>query len=259
MAGATDLYPAAGELPLKGAFVDVSRLSDLKGIKRDGDEIRIGAATTWTEIVRAELGPAFSALQESAREVGAGQIQNRGTIGGNLCNASPAADGVPPLLILDAEVELVSHRGARRLRLADFITGNRRNALAPGEIMSAIFVPAQPPGARSIFLKFGARRYLVISIAMIAVLLETENGVVSDARLAIGACSAVARRLPQAERAMIGRPVAGLAQSIAAEHLAELSPIDDIRATASYRRDAALTLARRAIEACAAGETGGAA
>jgi CO/xanthine dehydrogenase FAD-binding subunit len=258
LAGGTDVFPGAGERPLTGRIVDLSRLRGLRGITRSGEEIRIGAATTWTDLVRADLPPAFDALRAAAREIGAIQIQNRGTIGGNLCNASPAADGVPPLLILDPEVELVSTRGARRLPLASFITGNRRTLLAPDEMLAAVLVPAPAPGARSTFLKLGARRYLVISIAMVAVLLDIEAGVVGGARVALGACSAVAQRLPLAEAALIGRKAdATLSDGLRVEHLAALTPIDDVRASASYRNDAALVLLRRAVDACVRGEAGG--
>ena len=258
LAGGTDVFPGAGERPLTGCIIDISRLPGLTGVTRAGGEIRIGAATTWTDLVRAELPPAFDALRAAAREIGAVQIQNRGTIGGNLCNASPAADGVPPLLILDAAVELVSRRGVRRLPLTQFITGNRRTLLGADELLTAIILPAPAAGMRSTFLKLGARRYLVISIAMAAVLLDIREGVVRGARLALGACSAVAQRLPVAEAILIGRRAdAALDAVLSAEHLAALAPIDDVRATAAYRRRAALTLLRRALASCVRGEAGG--
>jgi CO/xanthine dehydrogenase FAD-binding subunit len=224
----------------------------------DGACVRIGAATTWSDIARADLPPAFDALKVAARDVGAVQIQNRATIAGNLCNASPAADGAPPLLILDAEVELASRRGIRRLALDAFIDGARRTLLAPDEVMTAIITPLPSPTMRSTFFKLGARRYLVISIAMVAVALDIVEGVVRDARIAVGACSAVAQRMRQAERRLIGAPASsGLGRSIEASDLAQLAPIDDIRASADYRRDAALTLLRRTIDACALRQTGG--
>jgi CO/xanthine dehydrogenase FAD-binding subunit len=258
MAGGTDLYPGAGERPLQGAYVDVSNIAMLRGVSVDGDSIRIGAATTWSDIARASLPPAFDALKVASRDVGAVQIQNRGTIGGNLCNSSPAADGAPPLLILDAEVELASRRGTRRLALDVFINGARSTLLAPDEVMTAIVTPLPASTMRSAFFKLGARRYLVISIAMVAVALDVVEGIVRDARIAVGACSAVAQRMREAERRLIGAPASpGLGRSIEAEHLVRLSPIDDIRASADYRRDAALTLLRRAIDACALGQTGG--
>jgi CO/xanthine dehydrogenase FAD-binding subunit len=258
MAGATDIFPAAGERPLSGDYIDVSNLHSLRGIRVDAEAVRIGAAATWTDIVAADLPPAFDALKVAAREIGAVQIQNRGTIAGNLCNASPAADGVPPLLILDASVELASNRGARRLPLSQFITGNRCTSLAPEEILTAIVMPAPAPTLRSAFLKLGARRYLVISIVMVAAALDIVDGIVRDARIAVGCCSAVAQRIAKAERRLIGAPAhAGLGEAIEAPDLAALSPIDDVRATAAYRRDAALTLVRRAIETCVRGEAGG--
>ena len=131
LAGGTDVFPGAGERPLTGRIVDISRLREVRGVTRTSGEIRIGAATTWTDLVREDLPPAFDTLRAAAREIGAVQIQNRGTIGGNLCNASPAADGAPPLLVLDAEVELASTRGLRRMPLSRFITGNRRTLLEP--------------------------------------------------------------------------------------------------------------------------------
>ena len=258
IAGGTDVYPAAGERSLQGDYVDLSNISGLRGVRSDSASVRIGAATTWSEIARADLPAAFDALKVAARDVGAVQIQNRGTIAGNLCNASPAADGAPPLLILDAAVELASRRGTRRLALDVFIKGARRTLLAPDEVMTAIITPLPSPTMRSAFFKLGARRYLVISIAMVAVALDIVEGIVRDARIAIGACSAVAQRMKEAERRLIGAPAsAGLGRSIEASDLVRLSPIDDIRASADYRRDAALTLLRRAIDACALRQTGG--
>src|SRR5271155_1798911 len=258
LAGATDIFPGAGESPLRGNYVDVTNIAALRGVRFEGNAVRIGATTTWTDIVAADLPPAFDALKVAAREIGAVQIQNRGTIAGNLCNASPAADGVPPLLILDTSVELASNRGARRLPLSQFITGNRRTSLGPDEILTAIVMPAPAPTLRSAFLKLGARRYLVISIVMVAAALDIVDGIVRDARIAVGCCSAVAQRIAKAELRLIGAPAhAGLGEAIEASDLAALSPIDDVRATAAYRRDAALTLVRRAIETCVRGEAGG--
>jgi CO/xanthine dehydrogenase FAD-binding subunit len=258
IAGGTDVYPGAGERPLQADYVDVSDISALRGVSVVGAWVRIGATTTWGHIVRADLPHAFDALKVAARDVGAAQIQNRGTIAGNLCNASPAADGAPPLLILDAEVELASRRGTRRLALDVFINGARRTLLAPDEVMTAIVTPLPSSTIRSTFFKLGARRHLVISIAMVAVALDVVEGMVRDARIAIGACSAVAQRMRQAELRLLGAPASpDLGRSIEAKDLVQLSPINDIRASADYRRDAALTLLRRAIEACVLCQTGG--
>jgi CO/xanthine dehydrogenase FAD-binding subunit len=249
MAGGTDLYPSWVDRPQPERILDVTAISGLRGIAREADRWRIGGAATWTDIARAGLPPAFAALQAAAREVGSIQIQNRATIAGNLCNASPAADSVPPLLALDASVELASASGTRTLPLADFIKGNRRTEKRPDELLTAILVPAHADDARSVFVKLGARRYLVISIVMVAAnILRDAAGRIAHARVAVGSASAVATRLADLEAALTSAPPHTPAASLVSEaHLAPLAPIDDVRASAAYRRDAALTLIRRAL------------
>jgi CO/xanthine dehydrogenase FAD-binding subunit len=252
LAGGTDFYPALGERLPHGAVIDISALRDLRGVTFERDWIRIGGLTTWTEIIRLPLPRCFDGLKAAAREVGSMQIQNRGTVAGNVCNASPAADGIPPLLVLDAEVELVSPEGLRRVPLADFMVGNRRTLKHPGEILTAILVPRQIETAASSFVKLGARRYLVISISMVAAVLQSDDaGRILDARIAVGSCSACAKRLPGLENDLIGLPAApNIGRAVKATHLAPLAPIDDVRASAEYRIDASLTLVRRVLEAC---------
>jgi CO/xanthine dehydrogenase FAD-binding subunit len=259
LAGGTDYYPARVGKPIDDDILDISAISSLRGIHDEGHHWRIGATATWSDIIAAELPPLFDGLKLAACEIGGVQIQNAGTVAGNLCNASPAADGAPPLLVLEAEVELASIRGVRRMPLSQFFVGNRRTLLAPDEVLTAVCLPTPSPNARSTFLKLGVRRYLVISIAMVAILLDIDgDGIVHDARVAVGACSAVAQRLPLAESALTGRVAdASLGATLREEHLAALAPIDDVRASANYRRSAALILVRRAIETCVRGETGG--
>jgi CO/xanthine dehydrogenase FAD-binding subunit len=252
LAGGTDFYPALGERKAAWPVLDVTAIPELRGIEVGPEQIRIGAAATWTEVIRTPLPRAFDALKAAAREVGSVQIQNRATVAGNICNASPAADGVPPLLALDAEIELVSMRGERRAPLATFITGNRKTAREDGEIVSAILVPRTTEGS-SAFLKLGTRRYLVISIAMVAVNLEADAGRVTQVRIAVGSCSPVARRLHELERELVGAGLDGLGAPVEPRHLDVLSPIDDLRGTAEYRRDAARTLVARALQSAAAG------
>jgi CO/xanthine dehydrogenase FAD-binding subunit len=252
LSGGTDFYPSLCDRPACGAIVDISAVGELSGIAIGPSEVRIGARTTWTEIVRCDLPRAFDALKAAAREVGSIQIQNTGTVAGNLCNASPAADGVPPLLALDAEVEIrAAAAPPHRLPLSQFIVDYRKTALQPGEMVSAIIVPRTIEGT-SAFLKLGARHYLVISIAIVAAILEKgRNGRIAKARIAVGSCSAVARRMRDAEAALIGAPVeSGVSRRIAERELIGLTPIDDVRATAAYRSDAVLTLIRRAVESC---------
>ena len=248
LAGGTDHYPARVVRPLAEDILDISALEALRGIRRTEDGWRIGATTTWTQLLEAELPPLFDALKQAAREVGGVQIQNAGTVAGNLCNASPAADGVPPLLALDAEVELASAKGTRSLKLDEFILGPRRTARRADELLTAITVPDPRAAARSRFLKLGARRYLVISIAMVAAVIEAKSDYVSAARVAVGACSPVAQRLPALEQALIGAPLdARLGERVRAEHLAPLAPLDDSRGSADYRREAAQTLVARCL------------
>lgn len=255
VAGATDVYPAHVGRPLDDDILDITAIEDLRGIHDRGDHWRLGATTTWTDLIEADLPPCFDGLCLAAREVGGEQIQNRATVAGNLCNASPAADGVPPLLTLQARVEL-SHAGGRReLPLDDFITGNRRTAREAGELLSAVLIPKPAAGARSGFLKLGARRYLVISIVSVAGLLEVDDDSrVAVARLAVGSCSEVAQRLPALEAALAGRPAnAGLADGLRPEHLDPLAPIGDCRGSAAYRGDAAGTMVARLLAQLGAG------
>jgi CO/xanthine dehydrogenase FAD-binding subunit len=254
LAGGTDFYPALGERLPQGDVVDITALREIRGISLDQDWIRIGGLTTWSEVIRAQLPSCCDALKSAAREVGSIQIQNRGTIAGNLCNASPAADGVPPLLALDAQVELASTAGVRRLALEHFLTGSRKTLRQAGEILAAVLIPRGIDDAPSAFLKLGARRYLVISISMVAAIVQSdESGRVAVARVAVGSCSATAKRLRSLEHDLVGQPSAsGIGRGVQTAHLAELSPIDDVRATGDYRRDASLTLVRRALEACVA-------
>ena len=246
LAGGTDFYPARVGQTIEEDILDISAIPVLRGISSVSTGWRLGATTTWSELLEADLPPLFDGLKQAAREVGGRQIQNAGTLAGNICNASPAADGVPALLALDAEVEIAGST-ARRLPLRQFITGVRRTALAPGELVVALHVPRPRRDAESAFLKLGARRYLVISIAMAAATLEFAEGSVAAARVAVGACSPVAERLPALEAALIGAPRDRLADRVDAAQLAPLSPIDDVRGSAIYRRDVVVTLLRRLL------------
>ena len=250
LAGGTDFYPAQGAKPFRDNVLDINGLAELRAIAEAEDHWRIGARTTWTDIVRHPLPAAFDALKSAAREVGSVQIQNVASVAGNLCNASPAADGVPALLALDADVELRSAKATRHLPLGVFILGNRRTALQPGEMVTAICVPKRSAVGTSAFVKLGARRYLVISIAMAAVRLVIENGVVADAAIAVGSCSAVARRLLGVEAALRGQQVtAALADAVLSASIDELSPIADVRGSAEYREQAAREIVVRAVRA----------
>ncbi|MBO6897872.1 MAG: FAD binding domain-containing protein [Shimia sp.] len=248
VAGCTDVFAAMENQELSGDVVDVTRLQELKGVREDSDGWRIGAATTWREISQLEMPRAFEMLLQSGREIGGVQVQNSGTIGGNICNASPAADGVPPLLALDASVELMSVRGTRYIRLNDFLTGAGRSVCQKDELVSAILIPKSSGTGHSRFLKLGARKHLVISIAMVAVRLDVENSVIKTAAIAVGACGPVAKRAFDLENALIGAEVGEAAGLVSKDNLASIiAPISDIRATAEYRAEAALELIRRGL------------
>jgi len=252
LSGGTDFFPALGERQVSGPVVDISGLSELRGISIETDRIRIGGLTTWTEVLRTPLPTCYDGLKSAAREVGSIQIQNRGTVAGNLCNASPAADGIPPFLTLNAIIELASQTGTRHLPLAEFVLGNRKTARRPDEVLAAVMIPREVDGARSAFVKLGSRRYLVISIVMVAAVVQVDaSGRVAQARIAVGSCSAVAQRLTELERTLVGAQVAlGFSDVVSREHLTRLAPIDDVRATADYRSDVALTLVKRTLEQC---------
>jgi CO/xanthine dehydrogenase FAD-binding subunit len=258
LAGGTDFYPAqtartAWFEATPRNILDISGIEALKGIRETEIGTKFGALTTWAEIRDAALPPAFDGLKLAAREIGGQQVQNRGTIAGNLCNASPAADGVPPLLTLDASVEIASLRGQRSVPVAEFITGNRKTILAADELVTAVHVPKLEPGARSTFLKLGARAYLVISIVSVGAVVHVgDDRCIARSRIAIGACSAVPQRLTQLEHDLTGTPAADAIRVVAAKHMATLQPIDDVRGSADYRRGAALVVTRRALAHCVA-------
>ena len=259
MAGGTDVYPGKttragwGRMAHKDVL-DITAVPGLDRIEETDGHWRIGALVTWTDVVRSDLPPLFDGLRAAAKEIGGQQIQNRGTLAGNLCTASPAGDGIPNLLALDAEVEAASVRGARVEPVERFLDGYRHTTLAPDEIVTALLVPKR--GGRGAFRKLGARRYLVISIVMAAGVVETDaGGTVAHAQLAVGACSPVARRLRALEERLLGQRLSpDLSGLVTPEDFAGLSPLDDVRASAAYRLAAAETLVRDLLSGLAAPE-----
>ncbi len=263
LAGATDLF---ANRAIPAHLLDLSRITCLREayiVHAHAAYLRLGSAFTWGQCQDGRLeklvGPhaGLEALQLAAREIGGQQVQQQGTLVGNLCNASPAADGVPVLLSLGAQVECVSVRGHRVIPLEDFILAPRRIALAPDELVTALRLPLGPVHWRCVshFQKLGSRASLLISIAMCAVWLACEqkagrNRIVA-ARIAVGSCSPVARRFPLLEAQLLGRePAAALTwleQGEWKSELAVLSPVEDIRATATYRRHAAGVLVYRSL------------
>jgi N-methylhydantoinase B len=257
LAGGTDVYPvrtarrAWGD-PTHKDVLDITAVPGLRGITEEPGGWRLGALTTWSDLAMADLPPLFDGYRQAAREVGGVQVQNLGTLAGNIVTASPAGDGIPNLMALDAQVELASRAGTRTLPFSAFATGYRQTALRPDEIVTALIVPTLD-GARSTFLKLGARKYLVISIAMVSAVAVTDaEGRITTARIAVGACSAVAKRLTSLEAALAGVPLAAAASRVEAGHFASLAPIDDVRASGAYRLTAAQALVRDALADLAA-------
>jgi CO/xanthine dehydrogenase FAD-binding subunit len=219
------------------ALLNLNQVSELKGWSRDNGTLRLGASLTYTEC-RRELGELIPALAEAARTVGSPQIQNRGTIGGNLGTSSPAGDSLPPLLVENAEVELASVRGERRLPLAEFLVGPKQNALADDELIVGVRVA--PSGARQTFMKVGPRNAMVIAVASLALSVDRER---DEIRAAYGSAGPVAALVTGSLDDPASFP----------ERVAEAaSPIDDVRGTAAYRRHALRVLTERALERCAA-------
>jgi len=251
LAGGTDFFPASGDYPLPEKILDITQVEELRYIRSDDSGWTIGAGTTWTDLIQANLPRVFDSLKEAAREVGSIQIQNAGTIAGNLCNASPAADGVPPLLTLNAEVELASVKGQRRLLLSEFIHGPRNTDIEANELMTAIHIPSLPDTARSGFFKLGSRKYLVISVVMASiVLLADEQDKLVHVSIAVGACSAVAKRLTALEQRLLGKSIhSDLLSLLTLDLFDSLTPIDDVRSSGQYRTLSAFEIVRRLLGA----------
>ena len=256
VAGGTDIYPAHVGRPLDGDYLDLSSIEDLAGITDAGVGWHIGANATWAELAAAELPPLFDGLKAAAREIGGWQVQQAATLVGNICNASPAADGVPALMSMDAAVEIRSARGLRQMPISEFVLGNRRTALAGDEMVRAIRIPKPAGDALSGFLKLGARHYLIISIVAVAGVLELDGERrIRAARLTVGACSEVALRLPDLERALLGQPLSpDLAGLVGPEHFTDLRPIDDLRGDRDYRRHSARVLTGRLLRGLGGGD-----
>ena len=249
VAGSTDLFPSTDRQTLDGHILDITAIEELRELMQTDKGWSIGAATTWSDIISSDLPPAFDGLKLAAREVGSIQIQNAGTVAGNICNASPAADGIPCLLSLDSSVELISVRGRRSVPLASFIAGPRKTTIASDEIVTRIIAPQDSCKGTSHFLKLGARKYLIISIAMVATRLLVEDGIIAQAGISVGACTPVAVRLTEAETALVGKPAIPSSITSISDPMIQnaLLPIDDIRATGEYRSMATAELVRRSL------------
>jgi carbon-monoxide dehydrogenase medium subunit len=239
-----------GEPP--ASVVDLWAIDALRGVAIDGGALSLGALTTYTDIRRSALcREHVPALVDAAATIGAAQIQNRGTLGGNIANASPAGDTLPVLLAMDAVFVLGSERGEREVPAAAFWTGYRRTVLARDELVLRVLVPLAPDRAMT-FRKVGTRRAQSISKVVLAVAWRTPAGepraAWRDVRVALGSVAATPVRAPATEAVLEGRQPTPDTAELAAETLAgELSPIDDVRSTAAYRRLVAARLIHRTV------------
>lgn len=249
LAGATDAMVNAPHRPAPAGILDLWGLAELIGVRAGAGEIAIAAATPWQVIQRDEaVLRSIPILAAAAREIGALQIQVRGTIGGNVATSSPVGDSLPVLLALDAVVDVASVRGMRTIAYRDFCVGYRTTALAADELIAAVRIPVPGAGVRLHWRKVGTRRAQSISKVMAAAAIEVAGGVVTSARLALGAVADRPVRVTAAEAAVIGQPVGpASADAAAAAVRSSITPIDDVRSTAAYRLEVAANLVRRFV------------
>jgi len=265
LAGGTDacVYMAEG-ICSPEALIDISDLDALKGIEtvvvEAGEEtVRIGACTTLAEIAASELLP--NCLRQGAHAVGSPQIRNLGTIGGNVCNASPCGDTLAPLLTLDARLVLRSTDGTRIVASSDFFTGPKQTVMESHEILEAIEFPAAFRGKASAFRMIGNRKGQAISQVNAAVCVTVDSGTIADVRVAVGSVAPIPLRLAKLEEFLPGRAIADVDPNEIREPVIEgIRPIDDVRSTATYRQEVTVSLVFDALRACAvqvAGEGAG--
>jgi carbon-monoxide dehydrogenase medium subunit len=252
IAGGTDMLPQMRNLKqTPSTLIDISHISDLRYIQESEDEVLIGALTTWSDILESPLiQKTAPALAQAASLVGAPMTRNRGTIGGNLGNASPAADSLPPLLTLDAIVHLNSQSGQRQVPLRNFLTGPGTTDLKADEYIQQVSYKKVALPFGNVFNKLGPRQGMTISIASVAVLLALDaNGKITLARIALGAVAPTAVRCPDAEAFLLGKePSTELWQEAAHQVRKAIAPIDDVRGTQEYRHHIAGILTRRALQ-----------
>lgn len=255
LAGGTDVMVQYQRHEISPAhLVCILNLRELAGIQTQDGVVTIGALTTHRELATSELiRREFTGLAEAANTVGGWQTQNIATLGGNLCNASPAADTPPPLLVADAAVRLRSRRGERTVPLGDFFLGRRETARRPEELLVDITIQRPPPSTGEVYLKLGRRHAMEIAVVGLAMRLTFDDALreVREARLAL--CSVAPRpfRATEAEQALVGSRLEPEALERAGALAAgRTSPIDDVRASGEYRRWMVAALVRRAAELC---------
>lgn len=238
-AGGTDLMVLMNARMLDAReFINIWGLSELKGIDDEGDYLRIRALTTYTDLIKSDLIRKYvPSLVEASRTIGAVQIQNRGTIGGNVVNASPAGDSLPVLAAYDAEVEIGSARGTRLIPFNEFYTGYRKTVLEPDELLLAIRIPKLKEGVRDFFWKVGTRRAQAISKTVLAAKAKVDDGRIVSIGIGLGSVAPTVIRARETERLLVGSALSpGLIEEARDTISREISPITDLRSTEHYRR-----------------------
>jgi CO/xanthine dehydrogenase FAD-binding subunit len=251
IAGGTDLLLFLRDGTIRARhLVDVTGIEEMRRISLEDGEICIGAATLLSEVASSELVAELApALAEAVSQIGSVQTRNQGTIGGNICNASPAADSAPPLLVLDARIDVSSKAGGKTIPVGELFAGPKLNSLGRGELVTAIRIPEPPEGSGASFQKLGRRRGSTLSVVNAAAYVELDGGRCSAARLALGAIAATPIRVAPAEGLLVGRkPIEAVVEAAASACRECVSPVDDIRGSAVYRRDMSAVLMRRAIK-----------
>ena len=246
LAGGTDLMVNANHRAAPKGILDLWRLQAICFVRIADASIAIGAGTTWHEVERhPAIRERILPLALAAREIGALQIQARATLGGNVGTSSPVGDSLPVLLALDAELEVASVRGRRRVAYRDWCTGYRTTQLASDELIVAAHVPVPGATTRTTWRKVGTRRAQSISKVMGAAAITVDGGVVTEARVALGAVAERPIRIAAVESAVRGLPLADAGEAARAALRSAIHPIDDVRSTASYRREVAENLVAR--------------
>lgn len=256
LAGGTDLMPQSqsGKLALEPTLMSIRRIPELSGVVEGAGFVRLGALTTIAELRdNARVRERFHALWEACDHFASDQIRNAATIGGNICNASPAGDTLTPLLALDARVVLASKPNGsivrRTLPIGEFFVGPGRTARQPTELLEAVEIPTPPPGFVSAFFKFGTRPALDISVISIGFSAVREGAKLSHVRIAFGAVAPTPVRAPATEAALEGRTLdAATIDAAVAAAINQVKPISDVRATAWYRRELVGNMLRRMLD-----------
>ncbi len=250
LAGGTDVFVAMKEKGLRTeCLVDIKRIPELRGIAQNGKGLAIGAATSLHEIeLSREVHQAFPVLSYAVGQIGSVQVRNRGTLGGNVANASPAADSTPALMVLDAQFELVSNQGERCVPADAFFVGPGKSILGTGEILRRILIPPMKTGQHAVYVKFGPRKAMDIAVVGVAVSLVIDKNQCTDARVALASVAPVPLRARKTQAALIGDLTETRIKEAAAIAGEEAKPIDDVRGSAAYRKNLVQVLVKQAVQ-----------